>query len=205
MESATTGALMRAAAVLVAAVLVAAFVTLAFGADVFVNAQRVEEATLRQLERAYRVPIQPGRYWYDRVSGVWGIEGGPGAGQIMPGLALGGPLAANASNGSTRVFVNGRELHRLDVAALQRCTPVIPGRYWVMADGVGGPEGGPATFNLAALCAPRGGGGSSMRCENYGNGQFNCSNPVTGGGMISEGGGRGAVFLPGGGMVMTPN
>ena len=31
--------------------------------------------------------------------------------------------------------VNGRELHRLDVAALQRCLAVVPGRYWVLANG----------------------------------------------------------------------
>jgi hypothetical protein len=80
----------------------------------------------------------------------------------------------------------------------------LPPRRLVPANGIGDPEGGPATFNLAAPCAPRG-GGSSTRCGDYGGSRFNCSNPVTGGGMISEGGGRGAVFLPGGGMVMTPN
>jgi hypothetical protein len=36
----------------------------------------------------------------------------------------------------------GRELHELDVAALRRCVTVIPGRYWVLANGVGGPENG---------------------------------------------------------------
>ncbi|HEX6363779.1 MAG TPA: hypothetical protein VFZ93_12530, partial [Albitalea sp.] len=126
------------------------------------------------------------------------------AGQIHPGLRIGGPMWRGASNGSTGVVVNGRELHRLDVAALQRCTPVIPGRYWVLANGVGGPENGPATFNLAALCGARGGGGSSTRCDNYGGGQFNCSNPRTGIGMIGEGGGKGAVFVDGK-VLMTPN
>jgi hypothetical protein len=174
-------------------------------ADVVVNAQRVDAPTLQRLERMYGVPIQPGRYWYDKVSGVWGLEGGPGAGQIHPGLALGGALRADASKGDTRVFVNGRELHRLDVVALQRCTKVIPGRYWVWVNGIGGYEGGPPAFNLAELCAPRRTRGSSMQCEDYGGGRFNCSNSATGGGMISEGGGKGAVFVPGGGMVMTPN
>ncbi|HEX7248893.1 MAG TPA: hypothetical protein VF262_00765, partial [Burkholderiales bacterium] len=90
------------------------------------------------------------------------------------------------------------------VAALRRCTQVIPGRYWVAASGVGGYEGAPPSFNLAVLCANAGGGGSSTRCENYGGGQFNCSNPRTGIGMISEGGGRGAVFVDGK-VIMTPN
>lgn len=172
-------------------------------ADVVVNARPLDAPTLQQLQRAYGVPIRPGRYWYDRVSGAWGLEGGPAAGQIHPGLALGGALRADASRGDTRVFVNGRELHRLDVAALQRCTPVIPGRYWVLANGVGGYEGLPPSFNLAALCGGRG-GGSSTRCDNYGGGQFACSNSNTGIGMISEGGGRGGVFVDGK-VIMTPN
>jgi hypothetical protein len=174
--------------------------------DVVVNAVSLDTQTRSALERAYGVPLVPGRYWYDAVSGVWGREGGPAAGQIHPGLRLGGPLRRDASRGRTGVVVNGRELHALDVAALQRCTPVIPGRYWVLANGVGGQEHGPASFNLAALCggSSGGGGGSSTRCDNYGGGQFNCSNSRTGIGMISEGGGRGAVFVDGK-VLMTPN
>ena len=172
--------------------------------EVIVNGVRLEPRTRDALERAYGVRIPPARYWYDRVSGVWGLEGGPAQGQVQPGLQLGGPLRANASKGNTGVFVNGRQLHQLDVAALRRCTQVIPGRYWVAANGVGGYERGPPTFNLAVLCGNASGGGSSTRCDNYGGGQFNCSNQRTGIGMISEGGGRGAVFV-GGKVIMTPN
>jgi len=150
------------------------------------------------------VRIPPARYWYDRVSGAWGLEGGPAQGQVQAGMQVGGPLRADASKGNTGVFVNGRQLHALDVAALRRCTRVIPGRYWVLASGVGGYEGAPPTFNLAVLCGNAPGGGSSTRCDNYGDGQFNCSNARTGIGMISEGGGRGAVFV-GGKVIMTPN
>ena len=184
---------------------------LAWADDVFVNGVRLDDATIGALEDAYGVDVTPARYWYDPVSGVWGLEGGPGLGQIHPGLRLGGPLRANASNGDTGVFVNGRQLHRLDVAALLRCTPVYPGRYWIAANGVGGYEGGPPMFNLAVLCANAAraagggrGGGSSTQCEDYGNGQFNCSNSNTGIGMIGEGGGRGAVFIDGK-VIMTPN
>jgi hypothetical protein len=174
----------------------------AFAADVVVNGVRLEDSARQALERGYGVPIQPGRYWYDAVSGVWGLEGGPAAGQIHPGLRLGGPLKRDASGGRTGVIVNGRELHALDVAALRRCTAVVPGSYWVLANGIGGREGGPAQFNLAALCQAS--GGSSTRCDNYGGGQFNCSNQRTGIGMIGEGGGRGAVFVDGK-VIMTPN
>ena len=81
---------------------------------------------------------------------------------------------------------------------------MVPGRYWVLANGIGGLEGGPAQFNLAALCSGGSSGGSSMKCEDYGGGPFNCSNQRTGIGMISEGGGQGAVFIDGK-VIMTPN
>jgi hypothetical protein len=172
--------------------------------DVVINAVRLDDSARHALENAYGVTIPPGRYWYDPISGVWGVEGGPGQGQIQPGLQLGGPLRADASHGNTGVFVNGRQLHAQDVAALQRCTPVFPGRYWIMANGIGGYEGGPPMFNLAALCGRVSRGGSSTQCDNYGGGQFNCSNPRTGIGVIGEGGGQGAVFVDGK-VLMTPN
>jgi hypothetical protein len=108
----------------------------AFATDVVVNGVRLEDSTRQALERGYGVPVKPGKYWYDAVSGVWGREGGPAEGQIHPGLRLGGPLKRDASKGRTGVIVNGRELHALDVAALRRCVSVIPGRYWVLT-GIG--------------------------------------------------------------------
>ena len=59
---------------------------------------------------------------------------------------------------------NGRELHVLDVAALQRCLIVVPGNYWVLANGVGGLAGGPPQFNFAALCGGGSSAGSSTKC-----------------------------------------
>ncbi|MDA1116436.1 MAG: hypothetical protein O2979_00195 [Proteobacteria bacterium] len=185
-------------------VLLSVAATPAVAQYVIINGVTLDDQTKGVLERSYGVRIPPARYWYDRVSGVWGLEGGPAQGQILPGLRLGGQLQSSASRGNTGVFVNGRQLHKLDVAALRRCTQVVPGRYWVAANGLGGYEGGPPTFNLAVLCGNASGGGSSTRCDNYGGGQFNCSNQRTGIGMISEGGGRGAVFV-GGKVIMTPN
>lgn len=178
--------------------------TSSWAGDIIINGVALDESTRQTLERGYGVPIKPGRYWYDAVSGVWGLEGGPGAGQIHPGLPLGGPLQREASKGKTGVIVNGRELHALDVAALERCLVVVPGRYWVLANGIGGPEGGPAQFNLAMLCGAKSTGGSSTACEDYGAGRFNCSNQRTGIGVIGEGGGQGAVFIDGN-VIMTPN
>lgn len=184
--------------------LLAGAMSTSWAGKVFVNGVRLEDAARQSLERSYGVPITPGRYWYDPVSGVWGREGGPGQGQIKPGLPLGGPLQRHASKGRTGVIVNGRELHALDVAALERCLTVVPGRYWLLPNGIGGPEGQAAQFNLALLCGGKGSGGSSTMCEDYGAGRFNCSNPRTGIGIIGEGGGQGAVFIDGK-VIMTPN
>ena len=117
---------------------------------VFINGLRLRDEHVTALERAWNTVILDGRYWYDRATGAWGIEGGPCAGIIQAGLPLGGPLAANASGGGTGVFVNGRELHPIDVAGLSRFMPIWRSRYWMDAAGNFGWEGGPAVGNLAA-------------------------------------------------------
>jgi hypothetical protein len=144
----------------------------ALAADsVVVNGQALPFETVRALEQAYSVRIAPDRYWYDPYSGAWGFEGGPIAGQLMPGLSLGGPLRADASRGNTQVFVNGRELTMTEVMGLQRAcnTTVYRGRYWVNAQGIGGIEGGPPYFNLAACGSSSGGSSTRTYCDNEGN------------------------------------
>lgn len=124
--------------------------------EVVVNRARLSDETVSGFERQWRVKIQDGRYWYDPVSGAWGNEGGPTAGWIMPGLQLGGQLRADASNGNTGVFVNGRELHVGDVLALSQFVQVQRGRWWVDARGNFGAESGPMLGNLWALARQSG-------------------------------------------------
>ncbi len=126
---------------------------------VVINGKPLTEAELAAMESTFQVRVQAGDYWYDRGCGAWGLRGGPMLGAIPAGLELGGNLAANASGGGTGVFINGRELHPLDVLALQRLGPVLQGRYWVDAAGNGGVEGGPALFNLVELARRAGGRG----------------------------------------------
>jgi hypothetical protein len=94
---------------------VAAATHAAAPSPVFVNGVALQSQQINFLQQQYAVRVLPGRYWYDAVSGAWGFEGGPTLGQIYPGLALGGPLRADASRGNTGVFINGRELHLNDV------------------------------------------------------------------------------------------
>jgi hypothetical protein len=111
----------------------------------------------------YGVDVPPGRYWYDQVSGFWGVEGGPSVGQISPGLPLGGALRADASSGDTGVFINGREIHMQELLELQTIFGEVPlGRYWLGADGVGGVEGGPPSFDLAPATSQAESGGSGV-------------------------------------------
>jgi hypothetical protein len=57
---------------------------------------------------------------------------------LPAGLEFGGPIP-----GGTGVFINGRELHPLDVAGRSQIVPVLRGRYWVDGNGNFGVEGGP--------------------------------------------------------------
>ena len=117
--------------------------------DIYVNGEKLNRETIQFLESYYRVQLQNGHFWYDNVSGLWGFDGGPALGQIMPGLNLGGSLNEQASGGNTGVYINGRELHSLEVSYLQSIFgQVTPGRYWLNAYGVGGFEGGPPLFEL---------------------------------------------------------
>jgi hypothetical protein len=138
--------------------------------SIIVNGVVLPEETVRQLQQIYPVPIPPGRYWYDAISGAYGRDGEPIAGQMIPGLTLGGPLAANASRGTSGVFINGRQLTGGETAYIEQLcrTPVIPGRYWVIAAGLGGYEGQPASFNLAQCPGvPQQGGGSNSSSRTY--------------------------------------
>ena len=125
------------------------------GSAIVVNDQPVSPQQLAALG----LPAVPGVYWYDRASGFIGHVGAPVEGQIMPGLPIGGPaLRADSSNGDTGVFINGRDLTQIEVAALSRQGQVRQGRWWMDAYGDFGAEGGPA---LGRVALGGGGGGGA--------------------------------------------
>src|SRR5262245_28777293 len=99
-------------------------------ASVVVNRKALSPETVAMLQGKVG-PIRPGRYWYDKVSGLWGKEGGPNQGQIQAGLELGAPLPADISGRGTGIFVNGREIHPDEYGVLKRIHGgFAPGRYW---------------------------------------------------------------------------
>ena len=123
-----------------------------------VNGAPLDAAGLRALAQVEAVigAVPPGRYWYDAASGGAGAWGGPASAYLGPGLPLGGRLPADASGGGggglTGVFVNGRELHPIDVQGLGRVLQQVQrGRWWWDAAGNVGKEGGPMLFNFYRL------------------------------------------------------
>lgn len=166
--------------------------------EVYVNRVKLDDATLQALEAQYRIPIQNGRYWYDAICGAWGVEGGPTAGFIYPGLNLPGPMPVDISQGGTGIFINGREIHPYDQMALHQIFgTTIPGRYWLDARGNLGPEGGGPIANLAAAIAASKGGQSGSVTHGYDKGYG--SRGTLGGGMYSgrTATGKSVLWYPG--------
>lgn len=124
-----------------------------------INRTVVPEATVKSFEQMYGMHLPRGDYWYDRISGAWGLDGGPTAGFAAPGMNLGGPLPADASHGNTGVFINGRQLPMQDVVAMMQMNiPVQQGRWWVDNSGNFGIEGQPYPMgNLFQYSRGRGG------------------------------------------------
>jgi hypothetical protein len=100
---------------------------------VVVNRTPLTLTEITAIEQQFGVCLVDGQYWYDGACGAWGMDGGPNMGFVMPGLSLGGALRADASGGNTRVFINGRELHSLDVMRHQQYLPVRAGR-WIITE-----------------------------------------------------------------------
>jgi len=127
--------------------------------NIIVNDQLVDSSVISQLEKTYSVKFVPGNYWYDKMTGAFGKQDGPCTGIGVAGLDIGGPLRATSSGGTTKVFINTRELHAEDVQGLQTFMQVIPGRYWMDAYGNFGFENYPALGNLYLIYKAKFAGG----------------------------------------------
>lgn len=162
-------------------------------ADVVINGIPLSAQQVEGLEQAYGIRPLPGDYWYDTVSGLYGVVGFQAFGFMLPGHDF-GALDAGASNGDTGVFVNGRQLPQPEWLVWSRLLgyPIQPGRYWLDTNGNAGYEGNPIPTENLYLAARRnaypGGGGDAW------------SSRFSAGGYDS-GGERGYVSVPGHGPV----
>ncbi|KAL3695644.1 hypothetical protein R1sor_009720 [Riccia sorocarpa] len=107
--------------------------------QVWVNDRQLNAEELATLLGCPNPPqkLKPGRYWYDKQCGLWGKDGERPDKLISPDLKVGGSLSEKASKGTTQVYMNGRELGRLELKMLKfagvHCTPKT--HLWVDADG----------------------------------------------------------------------
>ena len=84
--------------------------------------------------------------------------------QKLAVLSVTAVLIANLARpvlAQTGVFVNGRELSIGEVAKIQRCMPVVPGNYWMDAQGTFGYVGSGPIGNLITACQQSSLAGSS--------------------------------------------
>ena len=126
------------------------------GSGLVVNRVELGKKQVDQLEQQLNTKLVPGRYWYDQRSGLWGKEGMPNAGQLPAGLPIKTPMPSDISGGGTGVWVNGREIHAQEYLYLLRVYgSVLPGRYFLEANGNAGFEGGPVAYNLFADARPK--------------------------------------------------
>jgi len=162
---------------------------------VLVNGVALTAQQMNFFQKTYGIMPKPGDYWYDRVSGLYGMMGNPALGFLYAGHDF-APMASNVSNGNTGVFINGRQLPQSEWLLLSQIVGayVQKGRYWLDSQGFAGYEGNPnPTLNLFALAQQNNfQGGNNNNGDNFWSSRFSAGN---------SNGNQGYVSVPGYGPV----
>jgi hypothetical protein len=146
--------------------------------SVTINWEKLTAEEVQSLKNIYG-SVTPGDYWYDRMTGLYGVMGHGPLGIIATGYNF-GPMPRNASNGNTNVIINGREITYGEVALLTRYVgQVIPGSYWLDSSGNFGLAGSNVALgNLYASGSSSGGAtsGDNFWSSSYSAGNSNADN-----------------------------
>lgn len=146
--------------------------------DIVINGTALGAEQVAQLEATYGVRPRPGNYWYDAISGLYGVVGHQAYGFMYPGHDF-GPLGRNVSRGNTSVFVNGRELPQPEwlIWSYMLGYPIQMGNYWLDAQGNAGYVGNPVpTVNLFVAAAQNAYGGRGGSGDNFWSSRFSAGN-----------------------------
>ena len=110
--------------------------------SVFLNGVELSAPDLAELGAIFNAAPEPGHYWYDGHSGLWGLDGHGPCGVTKPELRTPAALVPDAAQGHTLAYVNDRLLTETELTAVATLlgwelpvTGRYPGRYVLGADG----------------------------------------------------------------------